>query len=159
MASVFTPAQKWNGSFRSDLLELSFGGAGKGMLIQQMQFDYQQQVQMIYEVGEPNVYYVGGHAQGSAQVSRIVGPGKAMASFFTKYGNICSPGDCNFKAKGGCGGASGGVTYNLKHCVLNRVGASVTAQEIIITETLGLMFADLDLDSGGGGGGVNGPAA
>jgi hypothetical protein len=157
MASVFTPAQKWNGSFRSDKLKLKFDGVGPGLLVQQMNFNYQQMVQMLFEVGESNIYYVGGHAQGQVQMSRIVGPGKALGSFFTKYGDICQPGACMFEAQGGCGNAEGGVTYRLEHCILNQVGAGVTAQEIVITENIGMMFANLDVSPGsatGGGGGV-----
>lgn len=145
MSAVFTPAQKWKGSFRADLLKLKFDGVGPGMLVQNMNFNFQQQVQMIFEVGEPNVYYVGGHAQGSAQVSRIVGPGVALGAFFSKYGDICQPGNCTFSAEGGCGGVSGRVNYTLQHCVLTTVGAGVSAQEIVITESIGMMFANLDI--------------
>jgi hypothetical protein len=158
MAAVFTPAQKWKGSFRSDLLKLTFDDVGPGMLVQNMSFDYRQQVQMIYEVGEPNVYYVGGHAQGSAQIARIVGPGVALGAFFAKYGDICTPGNCVFSATGGCGGVSGAVSYKLEHCVLTQVGAGVSADSIVITEQIGLMFANLDITAAGAGG-ANAPAS
>jgi hypothetical protein len=166
--SIFSPAQKFAGAFRSDMLTLTFGtdtndNLTTGMLIQNMQFNYQQSIQMLYELGSngpagnnaatTNVYYVAGHAQGSANISRIVGPGKLLVSFFKKYGNVCTPGDCKFggaqaKCPEGPGNANtaGSLNYTLKSCVLTQIGASVNSNDVVMSEQLGLMFTDLQYD-------------
>jgi hypothetical protein len=77
----------------------------------------------------------------------VGGKGDFMA-LLTAYGNMCDPQPLTLDAKGGCGEAAGGITYTLKHAVLTQVGASVTAQDIVITENLAFIFSDLD--TGGG---------
>jgi hypothetical protein len=174
--SIFTPAQTWAGSFRADMLTLTFGTlAGdeananitSGMLIQNMQFNFQQSVQLLYELGangpgntggvaavgsSTNVYYVAGHAQGTANIQRIVGPGKLLVSFFKKYGNVCTPGDCTFggaqaKCENAPSNTSGSVNYILKNCVLTTIGGSVNSNDVVMSETLGVMFTDLQYDA------------
>lgn len=144
MAGVLGSTQTWAGSFKADLLKVNFNGVTGGMLVQNMQFNFSQQVSMLFELGSQNVYFVGGRAQGTASVNRIVGPGKAILTLFQGYGNICEPKDIDFTAEGGCGGAQGGIRYKLKKAVLTSVGASVDAQQIVISEQLQFMFVDLD---------------
>jgi hypothetical protein len=141
---VFGSAQKWNGSFKASLLKVQFGPIGTGMLVQNVQFTFSQQVNLLFEIGSENAYYVGGRAQGTAGVQRIMGPGPSIANFFTTYGDICSPEDITFRAQGGCGGSQEEVSYIMKEAVLQQVGGQVTAQEIVITESLQLIYIDLE---------------
>lgn len=166
MAPVMQPRQNWNGSFRADLLELRLGAITTGMLAQSINFNYSQQVTMLFEVGSTNVYYVAGHAQGQVQLQRVLGPGASVATFMSAYGNVCSPKNIDFSAKGGCkagasesGTAQGGtgstpalsqkVEYTLEYAVLTTVGTSVDSQSIVVQENFGMMFANLDVKGGG----------
>ena len=163
MAPVMQPRQNWNGSFRADLLELRLGEITTGMLAQSINFNYTQQVTMLFEVGSTNVYYVAGHAQGQAQLQRVLGPGASVATFMSAYGNVCAPKNIDFSAKGGCksgqpnaaGGTQGNpdtlsqkVEYTLEYAVLTTVGTSVDSQSIVVQENFGLMFANLDVKDG-----------
>lgn len=162
MAPVMQPRQNYNGAFRTDLLELTFGNLTSGLLAQSVNFNYTQQVTMLHEVGSTNVYYVAGHAQGTVQLSRVLGPGPSVAGFMAAYGDVCNPKSITFSAKGGCksvqnGGANGGtlsqkVEYNLEHAVLTSVGTSVDSQSIVVNEQFGMLFANLDVvDEAGAG--------
>lgn len=146
MASLFANSkdQKWSGSFRADDLELQSPTSGEGALVQQVNFTCNRTINMLYEIGSTNVYYVGNRRQGQCQMQRIVGGASTMAGLIQDYGDMCDPQALVLKAKGGCGGAAGdGITYNMDAAVLTQVGASVTAQDIVITESLGFIFADL----------------
>jgi hypothetical protein len=153
MASLFGPAgaaqgspdQLHSGSFRADDLELTIPGVDvPGSLVQQVNFTLTRNVNMLYEIGSTNVYYVGNRRQGQCQMQRIVGGSAGFEALLAKYGNMCEPQPLTLGAKGGCGGSSGsGITYNLVAATLTQVGASVTAQEIVVTESLGFIFADL----------------
>jgi len=156
MAPVMSPRQNWNGSFRADLLKIRFGTIQSGLLAQSVNFNYSQQVTMLNEVGSNDVYYVAGHAQGQAQLSRILGPGPSVVGFMQAFGNVCSPKNIDFHAQGGCksgdsgGGGGGGalsqaVEYTLEHAVLNSVGTSVDSKSIVVQEQFGLIFANLDV--------------
>lgn len=144
MASVFAGAQTYNGGFRADQLRLSFGGVDvAGFLVQNVQFQYTQQVTMLYEIGSSNVYYVGGRAQGSATLARVIGPAPLGAQFITQFNDLCQPQDINFDTSAGCRG--GGLNYTLQDAVLTTVSVSVQAQDVVINEQLQFIFVDLEI--------------
>lgn len=151
MASVFAGGQTHRGGFRADQLKLSIGGQSvAGFLIQQVQFQYAQQVNLLYEIGSEFVYYVGGRAQGSASIGHIVGPANFAGTLIDKYKDICDPQDITFDASAGCpsNGASAssgrGILYTLEDAVLTTISVSVAAQDVVINQQLQFMFIDLD---------------
>ena len=160
--NVFGFAQNLAGSFRADKLSADFGGKITGLLVQNVQFSYTQQVTMLYEIGssqngETNTYYVGGRAQGSASIARVVGPAVAGASLIAEYGDICNAKnhDIHFKASGGlCGSdiVQETVEYTLHGCTLTAIAVSIAAQDIVINEQLQMMFANLSVGSNVGAG-------
>jgi len=146
--------QVWNGSFLADNVTLTWPGSGEnnGALVQQVQFQIQRNVNMLYEIGSPNVYYVGGRRQGNATFTRVVSGSTTFTQLATDFGNICNPKDLWLDAKqaackGEDCGVQGGVKYTLMKATLNLVGASVTANDVVINETLGFMFTDLGYES------------
>jgi len=155
MASAFAAGggadQQHGGSFRADDVKLNWGGGGgakKGALVQQAQWQCQRTVSMLYEIGSTNVYYVGNRRQGNATFTRVVAGNTAFKDMVTKFGNLCDPKDLALDAsqaacKGGTN-SGGGVKYTLKKATLTSIGGSVTAQEIVVNEQLGFMFLDLD---------------
>lgn len=144
MASVFAGGQTYNGGFRADQLKLTFGGTDvAGFLVQNVQFQYTQQITMLYEIGSANVYYVGGRAQGSATLARVIGPAPLAADFIKRFNNLCSPQDINFDASNGC--KSGGINYTLQDAVLTTVSVSVQSQDVVINEQLQFIFVDLEI--------------
>lgn len=143
MPSVFGQEQQHKNSFRAEDLKMTLAGAdGDGALVQQVNFTLTRQVNLLYEIGSTNVYYVGNRRQGQCQMSRIVGGASNFKTLVTKYGDMCKPEDLTLTASAGCQGTP--VTYNLKKATLTQLGASVTAQDIVITENLGFIFTDLD---------------
>lgn len=165
MAQVFAGGQVHRGSFRADQMAITFNGAQvQGMILQQIQFNFNQQVSMLYEIGSNNVYYVGGRAQGTASVARIIGPATVSALLLQNFGDICNPQDLGLEVKGGCIDEQGGLSkttaefsnvapsllgnqlgekYTLEDAILVGVGGSVGAQDIVFNEQLQFMFANL----------------
>lgn len=157
MPSVFAVAQKHKGGFRADKLTMTIDDiAVPGMLFQNVQFSFSQQVSFLYEIGggtdlgggrgQENVYYVGGRAQGSASIGRVIGPGLAQTKLIERYGDICSPGMIAFRASSGCQSGAG-LNYRLMDAVLTTVAVSVGAQDIVINEQVQFMYADLQYDA------------
>lgn len=144
MASVFAGGQTYNGGFRADQLKLTFGGTDvAGFLVQNVQFQYTQQVTMLYEIGSANVYYVGGRAQGSATLARVIGPAALGGQFIRNFNNLCEPQDINFNVSSGCKG--GGPNYTLQDAVLTTISVSVTSQDVVVNEQLQFIFVDLEM--------------
>lgn len=148
MASVFgSKTQAHKGSFRAEDLKMTFAGVGgDGMLVQQANFTVTRNVNMMYEIGSNNIYYVGDRKNGQAQLSRVVGGAAQFKSLVNNYANVCSPKDLNLEASGGCGGgaAQGEVAYKLKFATLTSIGASVQAEQIVVTENLGFICTDIE---------------
>jgi hypothetical protein len=159
--------QLHGGSFRADNVKLTWDGStdAKGAIVQQVQFQIQRNINMLYEIGSTNVYYVGGRRQGTATFSRVVSGSQTFTKLATDFGNICTPKDLTLNAsQSACGGTApagaapattpGGVTYTLKSATLQSVGASVSANDIVINESLGFMFLDLGYQAQNGAGGL-----
>jgi hypothetical protein len=150
MASVFgSKTQAHKGSFRAEDLKMTFAGVGgDGMLVQQANFTVTRNVNMMYEIGSNNVYFVGDRKNGQAQLSRVVGGAAEFKKLVENYANVCLPKDLNLEASGGCGGegatAKGEVAYKLKFATLTSIGASVQAEQIVVTENLGFICTDIE---------------
>jgi len=106
MSDIFGRAdQVFAGGLTSDASWMFWGGmpnGGLGMLVTQMQINYQQPVRRIFEIGpwtqvggasglmgQP-VYYVAGRPEGTMTLSRIAGPVAVLNGFYRQYGSVCS---------------------------------------------------------------------
>lgn len=149
--------QSIGGAFTAENCSLKLGKENStGAIVQRVNFTINRPINFIYELGTKgapqNVYYVGGRRQGQAQFERIVGGSNAFKTFVDNYGPLCEkPGDnIELTAHGGCpiaegnvGAAANGVTYTLKTPKITTLGASVSAQDIVIMESVGMVFLDL----------------
>lgn len=156
MPSVFTNSeeQKYKGSFRADDLKMTFAGSdGAGALVQQAQWNVQRSVNMLYEIGSPNIYYVGNRRNGTITLNRVVGGTALYAALIEEFGNMCKPASFELESAFGCGGDAGEAaagalrarTWTMEHAIMTRLGGSVTAQEITINETIDFMFSDMSV--------------
>jgi hypothetical protein len=150
MPSVYASPQKFNGGFRANTMLMQVAGQDvEGMLFQNVQFSFTQQITMLYEIGSNNVYYVGGRAQGTSTIARVVGPALGAVALIENYGDLCNPQDIGFSARSGCTtGVSAstlgrGLSYTLKFAVLSTVAGAVNSNDIVVNEQLQFMFIDL----------------
>jgi hypothetical protein len=133
--------QAHTGSVIAENVTLTLGG--KAVLVQQFQFTVNRSVNFLYEIGSNNVYYVGNRRQGQGQLVRVVAGGGQFAQLLTTYGKMCTPKQMVLTGSPCKGG--GAVTYTLKDATLTSVGASVTAQDVVINENLGFVCSDIDV--------------
>lgn len=162
MANPFeSKNQKIGGALTAENCWLDLGkGDAQGAIIQRVNFSIERPINFVYEIGSKdqaaNVYYIGGRRRGQATFERIVGGANLFKDFLSKYGTLCpanrndAGGDITLTAKGGCNidpaaGKAEGVKYTLITPRLTTVGASVSAQDIVIMENLTMAFLDLDV--------------
>ena len=159
MANIFeNNDQQIGGAFTAENCTLDLGV--EKAIVQRVQFSIERPINFIYEIGQSganksaNVYYVGGRRRGQATFERVVGGSGTFAKFVTQYGPLCDK-DQNdvaknivLTAKGGCniGGVAGGssITYTLKTPRITALSGSVSAQDIVITESVTMVFLDLE---------------
>lgn len=156
MADIFSRAgQDFMGSFASDAARVAFAGGGTdgvvgvGLLTQSLSCNYTQAITRLYEIGTNFTYLVAGRTQGQISLGRVLGPRPVQAAFYAKYGNVCNAAtnNLNFEATAGCNGvgATGTFTFGIKNAVINSIGFSVAAQDMVINEQLAMMFVSLEL--------------
>jgi hypothetical protein len=183
-ANIFENAdQHIGGAFTAENCSLKLGTENStGAIVQRVNFTINRPINFIYELGTKgapfqNVYYVGGRRQGQAQFERIVGGSNVFKNFVDKYGPLCEKAGDNIEltAHGGCpivppavdgaapvpAGKAEGVKYTLKTPKITSLGASVSAQDIVIMESVGMVFLDLLYQAADGDGApaAPGPAA
>ena len=163
--------QTIGGAFSAENCTLDLGGIDKA-IVQRVQFSIERPVNFIYEIGtsaatHANVYFVGGRRKGQATFERVVGGSGTFKKFITNYGPLCQTNGKNedivLTAKGGCniagnGAQTGtGITYTLKTPKIQSLSGSVSAQDIVITESVQMVFLDLLYgEVGAAGGGLGG---
>lgn len=142
--------QNLNGVIRAEDVFLTFPGLAKGeqgALVQQAQINCERTVNMLYEIGTPAVYYVGDRRRGTAQFNRVVGGSNTFKGLIKTFGNICDAKDNHIELSVGgtqCAGTAEGMNYKMISATLTSLGASVSANDIVVTETMGFMFVDLE---------------
>lgn len=174
MADIFGRTEQiFMGGLSADAAYMNWSGlqnGGLGLLITQMSIQYQQPVRRIYEIGpmvgggQP-VWYVVGRPEGQLQISRIAGPVGVLSGFYEKYGSPCNENpDLTFVSLAGCtekgvidkGGGIGAIngldkatplSWEMSGCLITSVGLGATAQEMLVSENVNLMFTSLDVQT------------
>jgi len=149
----------FGGAFAADQAAISLGGACQGagdmaVLGQNLEFTYTQNVVRLYELHAcQKYYYVGGRTDGRATVRRVLGPAALSAAFYACIGDMCCAGSNNLTIcmntgcdSPNCTGEIPGedVQYTLAFCVLTSIRGSVAAENMIISEDLGILFSRLE---------------
>ena len=137
----------------------STGGQLTGMLVRELNVQYQQSVNRVYELGSNNVYFICGRSAGQASMGRIISESNLVNTFLSLIGNICLQpvGGFTLNLAGSmhCGSIpspSGSLTPNgfnisLNAPVLVGVSLAVQAEQMLITEGLQIMFASMNYNS------------
>lgn len=155
MADVFTRTEvDFGGAMHAQNGILTPSNGLSGVLMQNIQLSYSQQVSRLYELGtagaKTKVYYVGGRSQGTMGASHVIGPGVSMKKFYDNFGDVCkaqtntvqidlAPNIC-------AGNGQVAVKYTCKYCVLISLGVSVAAQDFVVNENSQLMFSGMVFD-------------
>jgi hypothetical protein len=170
-ADIFNKStNRLGAAWSADGAAVSFSGQaagllGVGMIVQQVNIGYQQQVTRLYEIGSNLTYYVAGRVQGNMTIGRVVGPGVVMSAFYQAFGDVCNAANntMNLYIGTGCR-ASGGQTssftngrFTISYAVLVSVGISVGAMDMVINEQLQLMFINMSA-AGAFGAGISAAA-
>jgi hypothetical protein len=168
MADVFNRAgNTLGGTFSVDAAQIVFSGGGTagaapglsggvGLLSQNAQFSYQQQVTRLYEIGSNYTFLIAGRAQGSLALGRVLGPRPVQTQFYQNYGDVCNAANNNLAilmsagcttAAQGVGQGTGTLAFNVKNVVIVSIGINVAAQDMIVNEQLQAMFVALEVQS------------
>jgi hypothetical protein len=134
MADLFgRRSLEFGGAFSADAAQIAFSFSnptqrglvergGVGLLTQQLNFSYAQQITRLYEIGSQRTFFVAGRPQGNAQMARVVGPREVTMAFYYKFGNVCCAKDnvLQFRAAAMCLPTGMGTTTEETVALLSR---------------------------------------
>ena len=152
MADVFSGGQKFAGAFKAGDLTMEIAGEPlAGAMVQNIQYQFNQQLNQFFELGSPSVFFVAGRAQGNLTINKLAAA-KGLNLAITNFNNVCEPKDIGFTSKTtGCGsgiaGGDLGGTYSVtfKQCVLTGVTGQADAQSVVITHGLTMQFVNMEV--------------
>ena len=148
MADIFNAKGNVAGIFKGTTVALTLGGGDqggiKGALVQNINVNYSRSVSRIWELGSDDTYYVVGHTEGQASLSRIIG--KADGDILDALADVCKAKDSVLNMSGTadlCEG-EGVFAITLTGPVLISRSFSAEANQFVITSQSALMFSGLE---------------
>lgn len=154
---VFQSKGAVGGVYKGTLVALTIGGAQatKGSLVQSININYNRNVNRIWELGSQDTYYILGHTEGTAQLSRIIGRAdtdilERMADACESVNQVISMSSAG-PAVGGetpCPGGEIDFDITISGPVLINRSFSISADNFLITEGASIMFASLSKGRG-----------
>ncbi len=143
MADMFSNSVTFGGAFSAAGAAITFDTGATGLLVQNLAWQYMQNITRLYDVTSTDVVLVQGRTAGQGSMSRVMGPSALLAAFFTHYGNVCYAGTntLTIEAVAGCNATTPGVvTMVMTNIVLNSYGGTISAQDMVVNEQLGFIF-------------------
>jgi len=147
---IFQAKGSVGGVFKGTLVAMVIGGltAAKGSLVQSVNINYARQVSRIWELGSEDTYFVLGHTQGNAALSKIVGRQdtdvlQAMSDACQAINQVITL----TSTGGGIGGQclDDNLDFNLVITgpIMDSIGFGVNANNFLITQDASIQFAAL----------------
>lgn len=141
MSSIFntTRTAKATGEISSsEYAKVTLGGIVS--LGQSVSGNYNRQISTIFEIGNPNIYWVGGHEQGTLSISRLVGKNGFFHNISPGACGEISPVGVDLSA-GQC--TTGGSGLSFQDVIAEGLTWTISSGALEITEGVSLRFATL----------------
>jgi hypothetical protein len=141
------------GAFSVDKATLQFPGVPglqrSGLLVQNVQISYTQQVSFIYDLSKSDdVYYVAGRTSGTMSLGKMVGSAGIVTEFYKAFGDVCNVKGKNIELQGvgGCSSvAVGSKTITIREPVIVQMGLTMNVDTALIGENSQMIFSTMEL--------------
>lgn len=169
MSDMFARETVLGGVMSAEAIRVNFSGNGldpaatKGLIMQQLQLEYKQNITRLYALEDAKVYFVAGRTEGTFTVQHVVGPQGLLSVFIETYGDVCAIGNqvLNLSTTVGCGTTGGKIngdavpsSVELKAPVISAFGLQMQAGNMVIASTLTGMFVSMEIKEPGGNAGL-----
>lgn len=141
-ADIFNREAAIGEPFSSDDSTLLFVGAeAQTLIVQQFAIRYRQNVTRAWEIGSSKQYFIAGHQEGDASMSRVVGPKPVAGSFMAQYGDVCNiqSNHITFVVKGDCSTNAGSI--RVSGVVITQVSYQIQASDMVVNESVSMLVA------------------
>lgn len=147
---------EFGAGLKADCVVVKIGSkqATEGFLAQQVQCQVSKQPRQVYEIGSQKHYVIDARPSGSGTITHLIGPNtQDVFQTLANFGDVCKPTSVTIGAKTKCACAPGffwgtrqvgqGGAFEFKDGTLNSIQVSATAQDYVITSSVGFMFFDV----------------
>lgn len=126
----------------SEFAAISIGSkSSKEALVQNIDFNYAQQIGEVVQVGDVNIYLMPGRPSGGCTIQKLVGDGGFFAGF--KDGSCGVISGVNVTVEGGQCGYVGAGTLSFTNGVIQTLSTSINAQSLQIGNSVTIRLASL----------------
>lgn len=154
---LFSHTVDFGGAIAADGVDVTFAsthnadlsGGVSGLYVQQMQWQYAQQISRVYDVTSPLVALVSGRTQGGGSMSHVLGPAALTAEFFSTFGNVCYADGNTLTITGtaACGGVDEAeIEVQMHGLVISTYSGGISAQDMLLTNAIQFIFTHLTYD-------------
>jgi hypothetical protein len=162
MANIFGRGTSgFGGAFTSALAQMNISGNGAGqlnkLLVTQLQANYTQPLNRVYELGSDLAYFVVGRPNGEGTMGSVFGPKAYSEQAYIDLANPCKTNNlsfsfsknaaCDANSVNGEANTGGGWGRTLQHVILQSLGFQVNSQDMLINENIGFQFAALETNA------------
>ena len=155
MADIFGRANSgMGGAFTSALAQINLtgGGLANKMLIANLQANYTQNIQRVYELESDKAYFVIGRPNGQGSIGAVFGPKAVSQAAYADLANPCNAHNITFQSTdatcvpGNNGGMTGGGWMrSINNVILQSLDFQVAAETMLINENIGFVFATMSV--------------
>ncbi|GAF75381.1 unnamed protein product [marine sediment metagenome] len=144
-ADIFNREAAIGEPFSADDSELIFVGAeSQTLIVQQLKMSYRQNITRAWEIGSSKQYFIAGHQEGDAAMSRIVGPKPVAGAFMSQYGDVCNiqGNHITFVVRGDC--ATSGGSIRVSGVVITQVSYTIQSANMVVNEQVSMLVAKME---------------
>ena len=158
MPDMFGRETVLGGVMSSEATRLTFTsdtGLDAGLIMQQLNIQYAQNVTRLYALEDAKVYFVAGRTDGSLTIQHVIGPAGLQKAFIEAYSDVCkiSGKVFNIALTASCGASGGGRSaVTLKCPLITAINIQMQAQNMIIGSGITAMFVSLAITENAGSG-------
>jgi len=143
---VFGQNTRLAGAFAANKASMKFStGSGQsnlGLLIQNMQSGYTQQVSRLWELEQgDSTYLIVGRAQGQLSIARVVGPTPITSTFMKLFSDPCNASKNTIRINadsGACGGSTDKQQFD--YCLISGISTGQSAADMLIQQQIQMLF-------------------
>lgn len=149
---VFARRTVYGGAMSADMLKLNFteftGGEATGLIVQQVQVQYQQQVSRLYALEDSRVYFVVGQTNGQLSLQHAIGPRGIQGAFIRSYGDPCNIGErvFNLSVATGCDTSQEKGKVRLASPLISGIALSLNAGDAIVMSGITASFTSMEIE-------------
>jgi len=143
----------FGGAFTSSLASFSLSSTGgdiNKLLVTNLQANYNQPINRIYELASNRAFFVVGRPEGTGNFGSVFGPKPVTELAYKQLADPCNNNTISLNFQGQASCDSNGARFSpqfgrrLVGVVLQTLGFSVNAQDMLINENVGFLYAALE---------------